>query len=355
MIKIEPLFVTDYTQARALLKHQPDPVLTENLSSSSSLFFRGLTFWQHWLPCHMHLGPSVYVAKEDGVLLGLISLRSTGKSKDCWQVNHLIIHPQHRGRGVAQELLRYAFALLGSQGVSHFISTVSDLNSAALSLFGSCGFRRCAKVAQYQLEVQPDDSPQLITDSPFRLASSIDKHGLYLLHQEALPPDIRLIFSLCPDDFNPFELPLEKAEILLQKLTKHKQWFWISKDIERRVITSAVKVTIQEGGNFHLDFAVHPGWSHLADELVPFTLNNLKMANKQALISAKAYDFQPGLAQILKANGMDHAGDFSLLAREHWVRAKNPSKLRSERPVTLPSIKPAVNLPLATERKILDS
>src|SRR5579875_2889015 len=133
MIKIEPLFATDYAQARALMRLEPAPAAGHPVSRRS-LFLRGLAFWQHWLPAQLHVAPSVYVAKEDGVVLGLIVLRSTGKSRLCWQVYHLIVHPHHRGRGIAQELLRYVFALFGGQGASHFVAEVSDLNAAALSL-----------------------------------------------------------------------------------------------------------------------------------------------------------------------------------------------------------------------------
>jgi GNAT superfamily N-acetyltransferase len=87
----------------------------ESFCAEERLLFTGLNFWQHWLPCHWHVAPSVYLAKEDGIVLGLISLRPTGKSKNCWQVDHLVIHPNQRGRGIAQELLRFAFAFLAAR------------------------------------------------------------------------------------------------------------------------------------------------------------------------------------------------------------------------------------------------
>jgi len=352
MIKIEPLFVSDYTQTRALLKHEPEEVPAENLCSARVLFFRGLAFWQHWLPCQLHVAPSVYVAKEDGVILGLIALRSSGKSKACWQVDHLVVHPRHRGRGIAQELLRYVFALFGSQGVGHFVSEVSDQNSAGLSLFGSCGFRRCSKITHYRLELQPDPTVEVPAESAFRLALPGDKQALYQLHQEALPADIRLVFSYCPSDFAVTELPLEKAEKLRKQLVWRKVWYWVSEDLDRRVLTSAVKVTAHGEGDYHLELAVHPGWTHMADGLVAYCLANLRSRTQPAIISAKAYDFQPVAGEALESHGMERAGGFCLLAREHWVRAKYPKRLKIERSVSLPSIpNPAINFPLATERR----
>ncbi|MBI4534320.1 MAG: GNAT family N-acetyltransferase [Candidatus Melainabacteria bacterium] len=355
MIKIEPLFATDYAQTKALLRYQPDYVPAESRCSTSAFFFRGLAFWQHWLPCRMHLVPSVYVAKEDGVILGLITVSSTGKSKNCWQVDHLIVHPDHRGRGIAQELLRYVFALFGSQGVSHFIAEVSDQNSAALTLFGSCGFRRCAKVAHYHLRIAPEDLAQPMLHTGFRLATELDKQALLQLHQEALPPDIRLIFSLSADDFAVSQLPVEKAQRLRETVAKKKVWYWLSEDTDRKVITSAVKVVAHGPGDYHLEFAVHPGWSELANDLVAFCINWLRLESKTAFLFARAYDYQLRLGEILEANGMERTGGFCLLAREHWLRAKHPKKLKIDKTVSLPGVSsPAINFPLATERNILN-
>ncbi|HEY9870071.1 MAG TPA: GNAT family N-acetyltransferase [Candidatus Obscuribacterales bacterium] len=347
MIKIEPLFATDYAQVRGLMKYQTAPTPAEHLCESTSLFFKGLTFWQHWLPCHMHITSSVYVAKEDGVILGLIALRSAAKSKQTWQVDHLIVHPHHRGRGIAQELLRYAFALFGSQGASHFVCEVSVHNSAALQLFGSCGFRRLTKVTHYQAELPPQPGgEEPMVETGFRPAIPPDKHALFQLHQEVLPADIRHVFSLSPDDFNVSELPFDRLPKLTQKANRRKCWFWISRDSERKVITSAVKVTAHREGDYHLEFAVHPGWTDLADSLVAFALDRLRTASGSSYVSARVFDFQPAVSEALQAHGMERAGEFCLLAREHWVRAKQPSKLRLERSGVIPSM----NMPLATER-----
>src|ERR1700733_6540013 len=122
MIKIEPFLTTDSTQIRALLRHQDELLPYETFCAEEKLLVSGLFFWQHWLPCRFHLGPAVYIAKENGVILGLISIISNNKANSCWNINHLVVHPNHRGRGIAQKLLQYVFALFGSQGVSHFIT-----------------------------------------------------------------------------------------------------------------------------------------------------------------------------------------------------------------------------------------
>ncbi len=346
MIKIEPLFATDTKQTRALLRHQDEPIPYETFCAEDALSLKGLTFWQHWIPCRMHVAPSVYVAKEDGVVLGLISLRSLGQSHACWRLEHLVVHPTHRGRGIAGELLRFAFALFGSQGVNHFIAEVSDQNSAGLNLLGSCGFRRCAKITHYQVPVDYNEKVEGIEFSAFRLALPADRKRLYQLHQDCLPPDHRLIYEWVADDFNVPELPLENVEKLTRKLIKCKTWFWVSQDSDRKVLTSAAKVTAHQEGDYHLEFAVHPGWTQMAPQIVGFALAMMRRAGLKGILQAKAYDYQPAVVAALEDAHLDRVGHFSLLAREHWLRAKQPRKLKLERAVNLaPIANPAINMP----------
>ncbi len=345
LIKIEPLYATDYAQARALLRFEQDPAPLEHSCSSSALFLRGLAFWQHWLPCQLHIAPSVYVAKEDGVLLGIIVLRSTGRSKLCWQVDYLIVHPHHRGRGVAQELLRYVFALFGSQGATHFVAEVSDLNAAALALYGSCGFRRCAKTTHFLLNLRRP--VPAASSNHFRLARPDDRRALYLLHQEALPPDIRLIMNYTPEDFSVSEFRLENAEALRRRVMRKQGWYWVAEDVERRVLTAAVKVHAHYSGDYHIELTVHPGWTDIAKDMARFALDELRlMVSSDAQVIARSFDFQAAAVQAFQTAGMERVSEFCFLAREHWVRAKYPDKLRIDRQLGMPAMtKPAINLP----------
>lgn len=373
--------MADTTQTRALLKQQDGVMPYDSVCAENGLSLKGLNFWQHFVPCRLHVAPSVYVAKEDGIVLGLISLKSAGKSCACWKIEHLVVHPQHRGRGIAQELLRFVFALFGSQGVSHFIAEVSDQNSAALNLLGSCGFRRCAKVTHYKAGAASYKGPADNVESEkergapgsgewksegagrsqsdgaakhdsskeeFRLAVADDQQKLYQLFQDALPPDHRLIYELVPDDFTVRELPGDINETnfdkLIYYLVKRKSWFWVLPDPERNVLAAAVKVKAHKRENYHLEFAVHPGWTQCAAPLVRFTLSTMHRAGLKGMILAKAYDFQPAVVAALEEANLERIGFFSLLAREHWLRAKKPNRVRVEnRAILSPLPKPVVN------------
>ncbi|MBC7998932.1 MAG: GNAT family N-acetyltransferase [Leptolyngbya sp.] len=355
MIKIEPLFAIDTAQTRALLRHQNEPMPFESFCAEDALALRGFTFFQHWLPCNLHFAPMAYIAKEDGIVLGLISISSVGKSRSCWRVEHLVVHPNHRGRGIAQELLRFAFATFASQGAAHFVAEVADQNSVALSLLGSTGFRRCYRVTHYQVPVdyEPPGSHDSEESSGFRLAIPSDRQALYQLFQECLPPDLRITYEYVPDDFLVNVVPTENISKLCRKLIKQRIWYWVSQDPERKSITSAIRVLAHREGDYHLEFAVHPGWAHTSENTIFFVLNIMKRLNMRGVISIKGFDYQPHVVKALEGLGLERTGTFSLLARDHWVRAKQKRVAKKEVPISLTSIaQPGISLPLPAERTL---
>lgn len=348
MIKIGPLLTNEFRQAASLLKLQAELVQDSSELDDSALVLRSLAFWQHWMPCQLHLAPSMYVAREDGQLLGIISLQHTSKSKTCWQVNKLVVHPDHRGRGIAQELLRYVFAQFGSQGVMHFLAEVPALNDAALTLFANCGFCRSSRITFYKFnQTLAEKYLEANVSEDFRIALPHVKSALYQLHSEVLPPALRQVLLLNPDDFHVRDqIPFTSVEKSKQKLMRTRVWYWISQDAERMVLCSSVKVSSEPTSGYKLEFAIHPGWKDQAEDLIRFTLAKLLNEVPKAAIWAKIYDFQgEEMHELMQKCGFERTGEAFLLLREHWQRQRNSTR------ASIPKLgNPVVNFPLATDR-----
>jgi GNAT superfamily N-acetyltransferase len=338
MIKIDPLLPTDSARIQELISWQESLPCT-----GTSAQLSGLTFWQHWLPCNWHLFPSAYVAKEDGAVIGLIALSSLGKSASCWRIDHLVVHPDHRGRGLATELLRYVFALFGGQGVGQFVAYASDANSSALRLLGSCGFKRAAKLTAFTTtNTAKSTSPnEHATQTGLIKATSEDSNGLFQLFQDVLPPDIRIVFNYVLDDFKVIDSPTYNK--VRNKLIAPQHQYWLWKDPQRQTITSAMKLSLDREGNAQLEFAVHPGWKHQASDFVAACLQQLKHIDGVRNAVACIFDFDSQLITAATASGMETIGHYCLLTREHWVRAKKEKRAS----ISVPSIaKPAINFPI---------
>ena len=324
MIKIQPFLPGDSTQVKALLRHQNEPMPYESFCQEDRVLGSGVTFWQHWIPCGLHVGPSVYVAKEDNVVLGLISIDTNGRSHNCWRIDHLVVHPQHRGRGIAQELVNFALAYFGSQGIGHFISEVSDQNTAALSLFSASGFRRASRVTYYQLPLGYEDCPNPSEGDVFRLALPGDRNKIFELCNDILPTDLKRVFDYVSDDFHVAELKLEGLDKLSKRLLRTRRWYWVNEQPERNVIPCAVQVTAHREGDYHLEFLVNPGWAHMAPEVVSFVLSFMKRAGMKGMVVTKVYEFQKEVREAVENAGLERMGSFTLMAREQWKRAKKP-------------------------------
>lgn len=347
MIKIGPLLTSDYKQAAALLKLQEEVVVQEAEElNEGEVALRSLAFWQHWVPCQLHMAPSMYVAREDGRVLGVISLHHTSKSRGSWQVDKLVVHPEHRGRGIAQELLRYVFAQFGSQGVMHFLAEVPALNDAALTLFANCGFCRSSRVTFYKYNPQHEHEREKLTEG-FRIALPHNKTSLYQLHSEVLPPALRQVLLLSADDFEVKDVvPFTSVERSKQKLMRTRVWYWISEDTERMVFTASTRVTADPSFGYKLEFAVHPGWKDIAEDLLRFTMTKLLSEVPRAQIWAKVYDFQGELIELMPSFGFERTGEAFVLLREHWQRSRHPRRAQ------IPHLNPVINFPLAADRSI---
>lgn len=347
MIKIGPLLTNEFKQAAALLRLQEELGIQEaGVINDGELVLRSLAFWQHWLPCQMHMAPSIYVAREDGHVIGVIALHHTSKSRGSWQIDKLVVHPDHRGRGIAQELLRFVFAQFGSQGVMHFLAEVPALNEAALTLFANCGFCRSSRISFYRYNPNHQHAHDKLTEG-FKVALPHNKASVYQLYSEVLPPALRQVLLLSPEDFEIKEtIPFTSVEKTKQKLMRTRVWYWIQEDTERMVFTAATKVTADPEFGYRLEFAVHPGWKDQAEDLLRFTMTKLLSEVPKAQIWAKVYEFQGEVLDLMPSFGFERTGEAFVLLREHWQRSRQPRRAK------IPHLNPVINFPLAADRNV---
>ena len=67
-------------------------------------------------------------------------------------------------------------------------------------------------------------------------------------------------------------------------------------------------------------------------------------AGMKGMVTVKAYDYQPEVVEALEKAGLERVGEFALLTRDYWLRAKTPKRLSLETGVLNPLAKPAINL-----------
>ncbi len=82
-----------------------------------------------------------YVADVDGVLVGTISVRFALNEYLATRGGHIgyAVHPDHRRRGYATEMLRLGVELARSRGVGDVLVTCDDDNVGSAAVIGRCG------------------------------------------------------------------------------------------------------------------------------------------------------------------------------------------------------------------------
>ena len=86
-----------------------------------------------------------FTALEDKEIVGYFTLRNTGDTLDELRLGYIILHPEQRGKGYGQAMLRlgiqFAFAMYGAKRVS---VGVFENNPSALRCYRALGFTEAA-------------------------------------------------------------------------------------------------------------------------------------------------------------------------------------------------------------------
>ena len=95
---------------------------------------------------------AVWVAVEDGALIGSVAVRRIGDS-DVAELKRMYLRPSWRGRGLGRALLAEAVGWATSNGCRSIVLDTSPAMTAAQALYESVGFKRTGT----RTEVGPTD------------------------------------------------------------------------------------------------------------------------------------------------------------------------------------------------------
>jgi ribosomal protein S18 acetylase RimI-like enzyme len=85
----------------------------------------------------------VVAVTGDEAIVGMLTLTfRTSLTRKSGHVDHVVVDPEHRRRGIASALLEHAAELARSEGASRIDLTSSESRRAAARLYPRCGFEQ---------------------------------------------------------------------------------------------------------------------------------------------------------------------------------------------------------------------
>ena len=153
-LKIRPFRQEDLGRLTEFWKElQSNPIVAGDFCLLSE---ENVARWQRYvMKVHEEDENQILVADIGGKIVGYVFFINRAEfpleTRYTWaSINELYVHPEHRRKGIATNLMNQAFEHLRSIGVTHVRLNVMTENHAAIELYHRLGFR------DYSLRMQID-------------------------------------------------------------------------------------------------------------------------------------------------------------------------------------------------------
>ncbi|MGQ0600670.1 MAG: GNAT family N-acetyltransferase [Anaerolineales bacterium] len=143
-----------------------------------------------------------YVWIEDGRVIGNLNMQPLEHSPRLWGIANVAVHPQHRRRGIAQQMMQAALDHLHSLGGDEAVLMVDDDNVAAVELYRRLGFAHTATHTSWMRSgrrAAPAHEPSIYD---IRLRAASEGEAEYALAREARPEGLAWNRPLRAGDFH---------------------------------------------------------------------------------------------------------------------------------------------------------
>ncbi len=241
--------------------------------------------------------------------LGLIVSRRLNRSGSCWQVEHLRLSlllsddpltPSRRS--VAGALLREA--ILRGRGAASWIAVADGLDSERLAWLREQGFQPQRTEQVWRWEPTEKPSPAALpADLQLRPLTARSASLLWHLEQACCAAPLRQLLD-------------RRVEDLLDQ-SRNRGWMLVD-PVRNEAVASARCLEEHPAGGQHVEFSVHPGWSHLLGPATERLLHQLARRHSPIWLVSEVGDLQR--RTWLEELAAEPCGEQVLMARSVWRR-----------------------------------
>jgi GNAT superfamily N-acetyltransferase len=276
---------------------------------------------------------TVHVLEEDGKIAGMAQMSPRNDSQTRWHVDNIAVHPDFRGKGIAQQLLTDVFGYYGERGAHRFTLEVDTENAPAIKLYEKLGFRRFSTLYYHKMSPKQlgkyRDLGEVSVHPGLRERRPSDTEAVWELYQQSIPPYIRVVEDRSPSDFS--LSPVQQGTEWLKRSLKRSQAIhWVVEDSHRQCLAAAIDIYAQMRELPHvIQLSLHPAYSDLAEPLLTFALNQLANVSINPVLIG-SYECHRAKQDAIKALGFKKLTADFLMVRDNMEKLVLPSTAEAQ-------------------------
>ncbi len=194
-----------------------------------------------------------YVWEEDGKIIGNATLLTT-RTNGRFLVVNVAVHPDHRRRGIARDLMAAIIQLVREKNGHEILLQVEKANDAAIHLYQSLRFQTIGHMTTWYTAVSRLRELEPGIDMDIRELPRHNWEEAYRLDTAALPPNLNWPEPLPHDAYK-----LHYWRRLENFLNGRHAEAWTTTD-EAHQLTGVAGIWGEWGRPYHVTLRVHPSW-----------------------------------------------------------------------------------------------
>jgi ribosomal protein S18 acetylase RimI-like enzyme len=245
-----------------------------------------------------------FVCEEQGRIIALVNTSRAGLNKKRWEIGNVATHPDHRGKGLARQLVRRAIEHARQNGGEICVLDVRDDNPPAYKLYESLGFIHYDSNIDLKLETLPAVQALPLPGFTLRTMKFTEWQPRYDLALRETPPEVQEFLPVNISDYRvaPIERIVQPLAMALQKIDAIR---WAVEKDSRLVGYASLNARRAPKLTHYLTLRVDPHYSQeLTEPLLTLALEKLQVYPRQNILASARKNNQHQ-RELLKKYGFE--------------------------------------------------
>ena len=262
MLKIRKFKISDINKIKkmALLLNR------DNYVTSSRNSINLLSMINCYLPLKAKFVEDTYVAVENDIFKGVISLCPRRNNQYKWRIRKLLFDEASFETG--KTLVDYVVTKYGALGIETFEAEIDSNDTAIIDLFSkSCGFRYCMDYQLFDINTNYYKERRVDTENLiFRPFKDSDKNNVADLYNQNISPYYKFSMSKTPQEF---------CDSICKGLSSKDSIKFVIEDKFSKQIRGFINILTENNKCFILELAILSSYEDCFKDIITFAISQI--------------------------------------------------------------------------------